>query len=378
MRLWYYTDPHPSGCFHYRDALPALGLTARGHVVHPSTDLSSCVVGDWDGFLFSRGYPDTPDLPLFLAEIRDAGLPILYDVDDAMDLVAPWQPEYLAIQRLLPTYYYLLHTATLVTTTTDRLAAHLRSLGAHRVTVLPNTMTPAWQLKRPALHDGPVRVGFVGSVSHIEDVCLWLEALALLDPARFTPVLMGVGLQADQSVPDYFHTCRVGLARRHRDWPAVVDRFEHALAALGDRLDWHPVVPIPAYFAAVAALRLDIGCSPLADSPFNRCKSHVKAIEYMTRGTLALASPIINTGDPVVSVEWNTPEGWAECLTHYLTHPDDRLGLATTQQAWTIENREPAIWAAIRERTYRLVVTDPLPLSTVAKGPSLCVSATSE
>lgn len=377
MKLWHYADYDPGGCFHYREAVPLLMLAQRGHTIHTSTDLWHCRPAQWDGFLFARGYdladPRHADLPLLLAEIRDAGVPILYDVDDATDLVPPWQAEYLAIQCSLPSYYYLLHTATLVTTTTDRLAAHLRFLGASRVVVLPNTMTPAWKLRRPALHDGPVRVGVVGSVSHMEDVTLWLEALALLDRSTCQPVLMGIGRQADQDIPAYFLACRTAPDRRHRDWLPVVDRFARAYAALGDWVEWHPVAPMPAYWAAVASLRLDIGCSPLVDSPFTRCKSHVKAIEYMTRGTLAVASPFLHTGDPVVRVEPNTPEGWAECLTHYLTHPEDRLGLAVTQQEWTRANRDPAIWAAIRERTYRLVC----PESSLTTGAPPCTSDTS-
>ena len=69
------------------------------------------------------------------------GIRIVFDTDDALDLVPPENLNYKAVQSRLPLYEFLLRSADVVTTTTDTLASHLRKWNPN-VTVIPNSVDP--------------------------------------------------------------------------------------------------------------------------------------------------------------------------------------------------------------------------------------------
>ena len=114
--------------------------------------------------------------------------------------------------------------------------------------------------------------------------------------------------------------------------------------------------PTAEYWATIRGLDLDIGCLPLTDTRFNRCKSFSKFYEYAALGSLTLASPLLGTGEPVVTVYPNTVDEWAARLVWWVQETNLRRTLAASQQAWVQGARDHRTWAAIRERSYRLVV----------------------
>lgn len=365
MKLWHFQEPNlTGGCVVYRDRAPLDALRRRGHEVVTSVDLDQCKADDWDGFLFSRGM--WGEYPLFCAEIKEAGKPILYDVDDPWDLVPSWYPEYLGCVEQLPAYYHFLHEATLVTTTTDRLAAHLRGLGARRVIVLPNCVSPYLPWQTPMHKKRPV-VGFVGSVGHLVDVVALLDGITLAwnRGAQFDVVLMGLGLQAGDSLDMFFRRSVEHLDRRPRTWLSAMDPFANAVHRVMHHATglakWMPTVVTHDYWDVFASLDLDVACIPLADTVFNRCKSFSKFYEYATLGALTLASPVLHSGEPAEFVGLsNDAAAWADALAHWVSplRADERQRLAKSQAAWVRGARDGQTWARIRERAYRLVVQD--------------------
>lgn len=358
MRLWHFQEPLDGGCLQYREQQPLDALRARGHEIHTSVDLDACRGDAWDGFLFSRVY--WGEYPLFVAEVKECEKPIIYDCDDAWDQIPGWYPPFLECQAQLPAAYFFLHQADLVTTTTDRLAAHLRGLGARRVAVLPNCVDSRllpWQ--QPTVKDVP-RVGFVGTVGHMESIVPLLVAAGNLRRRGvvFDLVLMGLGLQQGDTLDTLVARGRTDLDRRHRDWPRVLGQFEMALRSVPGRVEWHASLHTAAYWQAYRGLDLDIGCMPLSDTIFDSCRSFSKFTEYAALGALTLCSPGIFDGSPVVYVQPNTAEGWADRLEWWIAHDAERRRIAAVQQAFVRDNRQHATWAPIRERAYRTVVAE--------------------
>lgn len=58
-----------------------------------------------------------------------------------------------------------------------------------------------------------------------------------------------------------------------------------------DRVKSIPWMPIDEYPAGM--LNIDIGCCPLANTPFNRSKTYIKAMEYAALGAAVVASPTV-------------------------------------------------------------------------------------
>ena len=78
-------------------------------------------------------------------------------------------------------------------------------------------------------------------------------------------------------------------------------------------VEWHPPVPFAHYPAKLAQLAADIGVAPLLDTPFNACKSALKALEYGALGMAMIASELAPyAGTPIRRV-CNTQE-WIAAL----------------------------------------------------------------
>ena len=63
---------------------------------------------------------------------------------------------------------------------------------------------------------------------------------------------------------------------------------EHVPERRLKRLTWMPQHEYP-----LGLVGVDIGCCPLEDRPFNRCKTPIKAWEYALSGAAVVASPTV-------------------------------------------------------------------------------------
>lgn len=187
------------------------------------------------------------------AQLADAGgHRLIMDVDDLM-----WRPDHGpfarhytgdALQRLKAN----LHRSHVVTTTTEYLAQAVVDWTGHRnVHVCPNTV-PQWLTE----HQMPQRlrpyVGWQGSPSHFPDWQSTGDALGkfLADCPEWGARLYG---------PEVDHP-----------HPAI------------ETIPWQP---IDDYWRTAS---FDVGIGPLRDTPFNRAKSALRAIEYAALGIVAV------------------------------------------------------------------------------------------
>lgn len=121
------------------------------------------------------------------------------------------------------------------------------------------------------------------------------------------------------------------IAARHRRVRFVVGGYPApALVAAvpPDRLDVLPWVPFERYPEHYAGI--DIGCCAVAPTPFNKCKSDIKAQEFGAAGAAVVASPwlysdLVRDGDTGLLA--TTAEEWTAALGRLVADPPLRRAL---------------------------------------------------
>lgn len=228
-----------------------------------------------------------------------------------------------------------------VTVSTQRLATIVRTYTNRPVVVVGNAIDLPWfrgvvQASKRTVKG--LTIGWAGGRRHDRDVEQMAEAWGRI-ASRFPDVTFVVqGHQPDvitQSVPS-----------------------ERIVS-----LSWMPLESYPSGLA-----QIDIGCAVAADTPFNRCKSNIKAQEYAAAGAAVVASPtlyasILEHGKTGYLA--STVDDWETALAELVSRPALRAIMRTRllkrveRKCSLRENlwRWPASWQAIQEsaKTGRLV-----------------------
>ena len=246
---------------------------------------------------------------IILEAARARGTPVLCHIDD--DLFG--LPARLGMERYRSARHPLrmaalqqgLDEADMVIAATPALARSLSDRARHdRVGWLQNGCAGQPWPRRPAKPAGaPLVVGYMGSASHGGDLELAVPAInALLQ--RYPHVRFELfGSISRQPVADLLAST---VTRRE-----IID---------GD---------YAAFRRALAGLRWDIGLAPLEVSPYNRCKTATKWVEYAEAGIAVVASdmqvyqPII-AADAAAAAE---PAQWERVLDRLIRSPALRDGL---------------------------------------------------
>jgi hypothetical protein len=195
---------------------------------------------------------------------RRQDIALLYDLDDDLRHVPRDHPDAEWLRPQAPVVSRLVRGADAVWVSTPALAATLARL-RDDVSVVENGLDERlWTRTAPRPHRGPVRVLFMGTATHDADLAIVETALARVKAAFGEHVSMDL----------------LGVSGR-RDLPTWVNRVSmpvHATSSYPGFVDW------------ITRQHWDIGIAPLADTPFNRCKSAIKALDYAALGLPVLAS----------------------------------------------------------------------------------------
>ena len=159
-----------SGCYKWRGAIPAKYLSLRGHQVQILSNQAQYDAPDVV-VLYRAHYPQAVKVVQWC---KQNNVRVVFDTDDALDLVPPENLNYKAVQSRLPLYEFLLRSADVVTTTTDTLASYLRRWNP-QVTVIPNSVDPDEWTCEP--RSGEPRIGWTGSPTHFLDLAVALDAV---------------------------------------------------------------------------------------------------------------------------------------------------------------------------------------------------------
>ena len=329
MNVFFLTETQ-SGCYKWRGAIPAKYLRRRGHTVEILAD-------------HPRPY-QAPDVMVFFRAhyveafkmvewCKNNSIRVVFDTDDALDLVPPDSVHYAELQPRLPVYKFLLEEADVVTTTTETLAEYLREWNPN-VRVLPNSVDPEEWTCQPKQTD--VRVGWTGFATHFGDLAAALDAVRDVQKKNpFTFVLQGLCKEPNLEGFREGLIAHWGKAVLRTPFGKSFQRFMDKLS--GIKYEFHPAVAAADHARKVCELALDIGIAPLAETRFNRHKSCIKFYEYALSGAVTVASQVLPYSVEVPVTAKNKREAWKEKLEYVLSA--DREKLWREQRDWVLTYR---------------------------------------
>ena len=197
---------------------------------------------------------------------REHGITLLYDLDDDLRHIPRDHPDAQLLRPRARLVSRLVRGADAVWVSTPALAATLAEL-RDDVRVVENGLDERlWTAGAAAPpRQGPVRILFMGTATHDADFAIVEGALGATE----------VGVR---------RACVGRTARRQQPRRSAVlgEPYRHAGAT--------PRASYPGFVNWITQQHWDIGIAPLADTPFNRCKSAIKTLDYAALGLPVLAS----------------------------------------------------------------------------------------
>lgn len=228
--------------------------------------------------------------------------------------------------------YRAMAAASAVLAVSPSVGEYARSLGAGRVEVVPNAVSPA-RFPQCSAPDGPFTIAFLGSLKPWHDVATALDALAVLRQGPVPHARMIVVGDGPERSKLSDHVTRLGLA------DAVT--FCGAVSA----------AEVPKMLA-----QAHVGIAPYANSP-DFYFSPLKLYEYMAAGLAVVASDVGHLAEVVKDGVTGllTPPEEAAALAHLLAQlsVDDalRAALGTAARAEVIAHHT---WDGVASRVFAL------------------------
>ena len=215
------------------------------------------------------------------AASRKHGKKLVVDIDDNfldIDEANPAHKQYEKNKMLRVNLAVILSYSDAITVSTlplkERLAKHLKDLhGIEKpIFVIPNyNDVTEWNFPHEKNKDGVV-IGYMGSISHAGDIKMILPAIyTVLE--KYPNV--GFQIMGQWTLKD---------AKKHiGNWPLSIRKRIFAVHPTENQVDF------PLWFSQQP---WDIGIAPLMDTLFNKCKSHIKWMEYAMYQIPTVASKV--------------------------------------------------------------------------------------
>ncbi|HXT68230.1 MAG TPA: glycosyltransferase [Vicinamibacterales bacterium] len=321
----------PTACGSYRCYVPALSAAATGRYKCRFVDVASSspptrgqrlALRRFDIGILQRNL--TPNGQAWRDACRDAGLPLVYDIDDDLfhvPSIHPYSDRFTspAVQTQLRDFLTHAHHVIVSTPVLKQVVMASCGIPSERVSVARNHLHPVvWPATVEAGGGHPRRadrivVGWQGTPTHDHDFAAIVPALR-----RLLAVHSNVDLHLFGDVP-----------------PSV----REALPA--DRVLGTPAVAFLDYPAALRRLRFDVGIAPLARTAFNDAKSNVKWLEYSACETATVASGVepyrTSIADGVTGLLADTEGEWYDALRILVSESPVRNAMARAahRAAWT-------------------------------------------
>lgn len=207
-----------------------------------------------------------------------------------------------------------------MTTTSPHLAKYLKDVvGVEHVHVFPNTIVPSHYQSLELVPKKGVRILWQGGSSHLVD---WWP-------------LRNAMKQVCASNPDV----KIVMFGQLEDW--VLEYIPR------EQIEYHPWVDYAAYKLKRGLLQIDINLAPLANNPFNRCKSAIKWYEasIWDKPEATLASRVPPFSDEMTDNKngllFSTPEEFVFKLQLLIDKAPLRECLAQEAKRWVRMNRHP-------------------------------------
>jgi len=288
-----------------------------------------------------------PDVTLELVQdlvnrIQLKGAKIIYSLDDNFfDLVLEnkgWPP-----MEFLPIVAFLLRQADGVLVTTPALRERLLEYNSN-IFVLANQLDERLLVIRhpdeinPLVTSNRIVIGYMGTITHDEDFLMVLPALKAIH----------------QHYPGLVDVQVIGVVRSEetkKELQQISVRYIHPKPDENE----YPLFML--WYTGY--IRWDIAISPLRETPFTRCKSDIKFLDYAAIGaagifsqTLAYSSTVHHREDGWIAE--NSPQAWEEALETLIQDNALRLKIARNASHYLYSERilaqRATDWVNIVER----------------------------
>jgi glycosyltransferase involved in cell wall biosynthesis len=278
--------PNHHGSGYHRGLVPLRALAARGHAVRAEMSLDDpALLADADVLFLPIAQIET--IYGHAARFQAGGGLVAYEFDDHYRATTASNPASKALRfgDRVGWMDRMLKLADVVTTSTPVLAETYRSDNPHifvcRNSIDPLDVGPFFELGEPE-PDGEIRIGFAGSVSHVDDIRLIVDPVVRLLDAR--PDVRFIMLGADFRTL-FPQRLQAQLRYAGHTFYADDDGFVREYCYPGE------VWPVVRYLQLLAKQRLHVAVAPLVDDVFNSGKSDLKLLEYGSLGIPTVASP---------------------------------------------------------------------------------------
>lgn len=281
-----------------------------------------------DLIVVQRAFPGE-DTAAMLEAIFASGKPVVYETDDLLIDLPADNPHHEAFSRRRPYIEDTMRRAHALVVSTPMLAQRLAPYNA-RVVVLPNLLDyPSFYRPLPD-NRRQVNIAVAGTSARAGDFMLIDAALRTICDAYGSRIrIKFIGAMPESWVG-------------HANAEAVPFALEYG-----------------AYAARMKGLELDIGLAPLADNPFNACKSAIKWMEFSALGMAGVYShvpayrDVIAQGKTGLLVD-NRPEKWVTALRLLIDNPDFRREIALSAQlevsrAHSLQRHAPRVLDTYRD-----------------------------
>jgi glycosyltransferase involved in cell wall biosynthesis len=293
-----------SGSRHWRLTDPFKYLANKGHEVVLSTHAINDIELDWADVIVLQSCTDKDGIALARKYQVERGKKIVVECDDGLVLNddSPFKESHTKMDAKF-VISRTMEIADMVTTTTYYLADQLRVYNDN-VTVLPNSMDlDRWELPYLKNDTGKIRIGWAGSITHLEDFKMIVAPLKKIAKEFKNVQFIIIG---DPRVAELLDGCQVEMMTG---------------------------VPFDAWPSKLYSLRLDIGLAPLTNTFFNKCKSNIKWMEYSIASVPGIFSPIVYSfpNDPFDGIYGQIAENedqWYRCIKNYIISPELREDIA--------------------------------------------------
>lgn len=334
MKILYITEDN-GGVYKVRVGLPAKYLEKRGHKVQILSRKDQVdKIENPDVVVFTRGYPF--DISPVVNFFKKKGSKIVYETDDALDLLKPDNPAFYTTPQMMASVRYLLDKADIATTTTEDLANHLKKWNKNAA-VLPNCVEIGeWQERKGG---DRLRIGWQGGSSHISDLMMVIDVIRDLQKQHdFDFVIQG--FTEYKSLDEWYErNIKVsGEMFKNSEIGKALKKLLEKLSKI--KYEFRPWVKIDKHPETVRDLNLDIGLCPLVKSDFNRMKSCIKFYEYAMVGTMTMASDVVPYSREVGYLAKNNYWDWKDKLEKLILSEGLRKDILEEQREFVIENRD--------------------------------------
>jgi len=271
-----------------------------------------------------------PDIRPALAQeltnaIRQAGARLIYTLDDnLLDLRLEREdwPEDHHIQVML----HWLKEADMVWVTTQPLKDRLQEFNS-KILVVPNQLDerlliggPRYIDRSPFKSASPIRIGYMGTMTHSEDLRMIMPALHKIRKRHRSKIeIQVVGVAEKSVVQAVFGDIPIRLLNpdsAEQEYPLFQFWFSN-------HVNWH------------------IAIAPLRGTPFTHCKSDIKFLDYCAVGAAGIYSNIaaynssVKNGQTGLLVE-NDPQAWEQAIEGLLTdHVREEVAYNSSRYLYT-------------------------------------------